>query len=78
MKASRPSPGARAVGSNPPNRFERIALEREADWDPEQDPLPRTLFLRDRSSSSITSNDRPDLGFEHSLNLYRGCEHGCP
>jgi DNA repair photolyase len=52
-------------------------LERDADWDPEQDPLPRTFFLRDHSSQIITSNDSPDIGFEHSVNPYRGCEHGC-
>jgi len=77
VTVSRSVPAARGAGGNPPNRFERIALERDADWDPEQDPSPRTLFLCDRSSSIITSNDSPDVGFEHSLNPYRGCEHGC-
>jgi len=77
VKVSRPLPPARGAGSNPPNRFERITLERDADWDPEQDPLPRTVFLHDRSSRIISSNDSPDVGFEHSLNPYRGCEHGC-
>lgn len=52
-------------------------MERDAEWDPEQDPSPRTVFLRDRSSTIITSNDSPDVGFEHSINPYRGCEHGC-
>jgi len=77
VKSSRSSPPARGAGSNPPNRFERLALERDADWDPEQDPLPRTIFLRDRTSRIITTNDSPDIGFEHSINPYRGCEHGC-
>jgi DNA repair photolyase len=77
VTVSRSLPAARGAESNPPNRFEHIVLERDADWDPEQDPLPRTLFLRDRSSSIITTNDSPDVGFEHSLNPYRGCEHGC-
>src|ERR1039457_2281234 len=77
MKVARSSPPARGAGSNPSNRFERITLERDADWDPEQDPLPRTVFLRDHSSTIITSNDSPDVGFEHSINPYRGCEHGC-
>ena len=71
------SPPARGASSNPPNRFEPLSLERDADWDPELDPLPRTLFLRDHSSKIITSNDSPDIGFEHSINPYRGCEHGC-
>jgi DNA repair photolyase len=77
MNVSRSSPPARGAGSNPPNRFEHIAIERDADWDPEQDPLPRTVFLRDRTSHIIARNDSPDVGFEHSVNPYRGCEHGC-
>jgi len=77
VTVSRSSPPARGAGSNPPNRFEQLTLERDADWDPEQDPLPRTRFFRDRSSSILSYNDSPDLGFDTSLNPYRGCEHGC-
>ena len=77
MRASRPSAPARGAASNPPNRFEGLAFERDADWDPEQDPLPRTVFLRDHTSRIITCNDSPDVGFENSINPYRGCEHGC-
>jgi len=77
VKASQPLSPARGADSNPPNRFEPLTLERDADWDPEADPLPRTQFLRDRSSSIISYNDSPDIGFEASLNPYRGCEHGC-
>ena len=61
VNASRSSPPARGAGSNPPNRFEQLTLERDADWDPEQDPLPRTQFFRDRSSSIISYNDSPDI-----------------
>lgn len=68
---------ARGAASNPANRFELIHLERDADWNPEEDPLPRTQFLKDHSSSIITYNDSPDVGFEASINPYRGCEHGC-
>jgi DNA repair photolyase len=68
---------ARGAASNPANRFEPIHLERDADWNPEEDPLPRTQFLKDHSSSIITYNDSPDVGFEASINPYRGCEHGC-
>lgn len=67
----------RGAASNPPNRFETIRLERDADWDPAQDPAPRTVFLRDRSTTVISRNDSPDVPFEVSLNPYRGCEHGC-
>ena len=67
----------RGAASNPANRFETLHIERDADWDPEQDPLPRTQFLRDHSTRIITFNDSPDVPFEASINPYRGCEHGC-
>jgi DNA repair photolyase len=67
----------RGAASNPPNRFEPIQLERDADWNPEDDPAPRTQFLRDSSATIINYNDSPDVGFDASVNPYRGCEHGC-
>ena len=70
-------PRGRGANSNPANRFERISLERDIDWDPEQDPAPKTRFYRDLSQSIITYNDSPDIPFRASLNVYRGCEHGC-
>lgn len=68
---------ARGAAGNPANRFEKIQLEPDADWNPEEDPLPRTVFLKDHSNTIITYNDSPDVGFEASVNPYRGCEHGC-
>jgi DNA repair photolyase len=68
---------ARGAGGNPSNRFEKIHLERDEDWDPEEDVSPRTIFLKDHSSTIIAYNDSPDIGFEASVNPYRGCEHGC-
>jgi len=68
---------SRGAGGNPANRFEKIHLEPDAEWDPEQDPLPRTQFLKDKTSKIIAYNDSPDVGFEASVNPYRGCEHGC-
>lgn len=38
---------------------------------------PRTVFLRDDTQTIITRNNSPDVGFEASINAYRGCEHGC-
>ena len=67
----------RGAAQNPPNRFETIHLERDGEWNPEEDPLPRTQFLKDSSKSIIAYNDSPDIGFEASVNPYRGCEHGC-
>jgi len=67
----------RGAAENPPNRFEKVHLERDEDWNPEEDPLPRTQFLKDNSKTIIAYNDSPDIGFEASINPYRGCEHGC-
>jgi DNA repair photolyase len=68
---------SRGAAENPPNRFEKIHLEREEDWDPEEDAGPKTIFLRDNTASIINYNDSPDIGFAASVNPYRGCEHGC-
>ena len=76
MSTSLPING-RGTSSNPPNRF--IPLYREAipGWTEEFDPGPRTRFFKDTSRTVIATNNSPDVGFTHSLNPYRGCEHGC-
>ena len=66
----------RGAASNPPNRFERISYERSG-WDEPEDPSTRTMFLTDETRSIINYNDSPDVGFNASINPYRGCEHGC-
>jgi DNA repair photolyase len=71
------SPHGRGAGGNPPHRFQTITLERDAEWNPADDPAPRTQFLRDLSQTVISYNDSPDIFFRASLNPYRGCEHGC-
>ena len=38
---------------------------------------PSTQIIEERVKSIISSNDSPDIPFEHSINPYRGCEHGC-
>jgi DNA repair photolyase len=67
----------RGSAENPPNRFEHTAYERDVEWNEPDDPSPKTQFYRDASASIITRNDSPDVGFETSINPYRGCEHGC-
>src|SRR5450755_1917097 len=76
MSASKPIHG-RGAAENPSNRFEHTAYERDEEWDQPDDPAPKTQFYRDASVSIITRNTSPDLGFEASINPYRGCEHGC-
>src|SRR6202045_1085968 len=68
----------RGATINPANRFEALRYELE-DWcEPDSDTrsVP-TQFFRDDSQSVISYNNSPDVGFDASLNPYRGCEHGC-
>jgi len=67
---------ARGAISNPKNRFDRLEYVPDPEEDEEPRPV-RTQFLRDASRSIITYNNSPDLGFDASINPYRGCEHGC-
>jgi DNA repair photolyase len=71
------SPRGRGSGANPANRFEPLHLERDPDTDDGERPSPQTLFFEDKSASILVSNDSPDVGFDTSVNPYRGCEHGC-
>jgi DNA repair photolyase len=66
----------RGAASNPANRFERVSYQTSG-WDEPGDPHPQTVFLRDETRSIINYNDSPDVGFNASINPYRGCEHGC-
>ena len=73
----------RGATFNPANRFEQLHYDIE-EFDSEGDgpgtapnPRPATTFFRDESQSIISYNDSPDIGFNASLNPYRGCEHGC-
>ncbi|HUO86728.1 MAG TPA: PA0069 family radical SAM protein [Thermoanaerobaculia bacterium] len=67
------APRGRGTGLNPANRFEPIEVELE---EPGLERV-RTQYLRDVSRSIIATNDSPDVGFDASVNPYRGCEHGC-
>src|SRR5262249_29963864 len=53
-----------------------LHYERDQEADPEG-PAPATQFFRDSSRTIIARNDSPDVGFDASINPYRGCEHGC-
>ncbi|MCX7556720.1 PA0069 family radical SAM protein [Xanthomonadaceae bacterium JHOS43] len=72
----------RGAASNPAGRFESIRHVREDDgWAPEEllEPpaRPKTQVTLETARSIISRNDSPDLGFDQSINPYRGCEHGC-
>jgi DNA repair photolyase len=73
-------PRGRGAGTNPAGRYERFQIVPDDDgWtaeDPEVPPL-RTTVTPDAARTIITRNDSPDIGFDRSINPYRGCEHGC-
>jgi len=73
----------RGASWSPANRFEKLHVDLTdidvvgADIFSEEQPRPATQYFRDGTKSIITRNTSPDVGFETSLNPYRGCEHGC-
>jgi DNA repair photolyase len=67
----------RGASWNPQNRFEKLEYVRDEDAPLEDEASPGTVYLRDPTRTVIATNDSPDVGFEASINPYRGCEHGC-
>src|SRR5580704_11919877 len=69
----------RGAASNPAVRFDALALEQIHDGWYEDEILQHIseTVLPDRARSVITTNDSPDVGFDQSINPYRGCAHGC-
>jgi DNA repair photolyase len=43
----------------------------------EERSAPGTRVLDEEVRTILTGNDSPDIGFDLSINPYRGCEHGC-
>jgi DNA repair photolyase len=83
LPQSRQSIHGRGASWSPANRFEKLHVDVNdfdvTDVDPDGSERPRreTQFFRDGTKTIITRNNSPDVGFETSLNPYRGCEHGC-
>lgn len=73
---TRPSIVGRGAAANPKNRFEKIEVEPDP-AETGDEPRPETVYLRDHSRSVIATNNSPDIGFDASINAYRGCSHGC-
>jgi DNA repair photolyase len=75
---------ARGSTENPANRFERLAYAEDPEFvdDAPDDgdgtaPALATRYYRDPSRTLIARNESPDVGFDASINPYRGCSHGC-
>src|SRR6186997_2476517 len=69
----------RGTLSNASGRYEptaRIAFD--DGWQSiEELPAFETTVTVETARKIITRNDSPDIGFDRSINPYRGCEHGC-
>jgi DNA repair photolyase len=83
MKQPLPRPGRGATQNKPSLRFNVTESEADGDWLDEREaldgnPLPlRTTVTVETARIIITRNQSPDVGFDRSINPYRGCEHGC-
>ena len=68
----------RGIKTNPANRFDSRHYEESAAeaWERGRHDVPTTV-LPDPSRSIVATNQSPDVGFEASVNPYRGCEHAC-
>ena len=69
----------RGAQSNASGRYEPTARVAFDDgWQSLEDLPPfKTTISLDTSRKVIAHNDSPDVGFDRSINPYRGCEHGC-
>ena len=83
MASSVPIVGAvkgRGAKSNHVGRYEPTQREDFDDGWTLDDPAPRrldTTLTAETARTILTRNDSPDVGFDRSINPYRGCEHGC-
>ena len=69
----------RGAQSNASGRYEPLARIAFDDGWRTLDELPpfKTTVQTDATRKIITRNESPDIGFDRSINPYRGCEHGC-
>ena len=80
MPATPPPRKGRGAGSNESGRFEtEKRMPFDDGWGSSEDEPARlaTTLVVDATRTIIARNDSPDIGFDRSINPYRGCEHGC-
>jgi DNA repair photolyase len=75
--------GRGAPENRTPTRFNLPTREADGDWLDAREELDeglpplRTVVTVEKPKTIITRNTSPDIGFDRSINPYRGCEHGC-
>ncbi|MBU1326151.1 MAG: PA0069 family radical SAM protein [Alphaproteobacteria bacterium] len=70
----------RGARSNATGRYEaRTTHDVDDGWTAEDADAPplRTQLTPERARTIIARNQSPDIGFDRSINPYKGCEHGC-
>lgn len=69
----------RGAKSNSSGRYEKESKVVFDDGWQSLEELPpfKTHVQEEKARKIITRNDSPDIGFDRSINPYRGCEHGC-
>lgn len=69
----------RGALSNASGRFERQYAEPFDDgWAADEKPEAlKTETILEKPKTIITYNTSPDIGFDRTINPYKGCEHGC-
>ena len=78
-----PQRGRGAQSANVPQRFGLAQRHVDGDWrdavEAVDGPAPklRTTVTEEAPRSILSFNQSPDIGFDRSINAYRGCEHGC-
>jgi len=74
--------GRGATRNSTPTRFNLQERQVEGEWLDSVEALDgitkrRTTVTIEHPKSILTRNSSPDIGFDRSINAYRGCEHGC-
>jgi DNA repair photolyase len=75
--------GRGAQSASVPQRFGLASREADGDWRDYMESLDgppvklRTTVTEEHPKTILTFNTSPDIGFDRSINAYRGCEHGC-
>jgi DNA repair photolyase len=82
----------RGAGSNRPSRYvrdpvrdavgdsvgDRFGNPADDDEHSDYDPAAHETTVTERAAKSLLNkNQSPDLSFDHTINPYQGCEHGC-
>ncbi len=76
------SHGRGATRNTTSTRFNLKQVAVEGDWLDQVEAIDgiavrRTSVTIERPKTILTRNNSPDIGFDRSVNAYRGCEHGC-